>query len=462
MSRSIPSQGSSFFVFRMLAAAALFALPGSAQERLEVRASQAAGDQLGAALASAGDVDGDGACDLVIGAPQPNVAQPGYALVVSGRDGHTLRRFEGEVDGERFGVAVAGGEDVDGDGRPDVAIGASGWKRLDTGERSGRVLVASAHDGRTIRECATPEDARGVVFGLSVLLLGDVNGDGRSELAIAAPSDQITSDSGPGRVYVYDGASGEVLHDLRGKHPRDGFGHAIALAGDLDGDGAPNLFVAAPGDHAPDELQDYVRAVSGRTGATLFELQGEFRRESFGAALAGGADFDGDGRPDVAVGCGLGSENPPDGVRVFSGATREALLRLPIEAVSGRPGYALAFLGDLDGDGSSELLVARSRGGDALTILSRASAPRVLPFPQRTGLTVRACALGDVDDDRVPDFAVSSHMAQLTPLGASGGYVAVLSGRTGLPIFELRGSKAPSDEDQSGAPDAGRSNTSSK
>src|SRR5690606_33548774 len=95
------------------------------------------------------------------------------------------------------------------------------------------------------------------------------------------------------KVYVYAGADGRVLHELAGDPARDRFfGWPVADAGDVDGDGTPDILAAVDG------AARGVAVVSGRTGAELLRLASGL---SLDAGLGGLGDIDGDGRGDVLV-----------------------------------------------------------------------------------------------------------------------------------------------------------------
>lgn len=189
--------------------------------------------KFGYALVNLGDIDGDGADDVA--ASEPNFTfnnnQAGRILLLRsnrlGPSSVVWQQFTPFAAGDNAGRALGAAGDVDGDGRCDLLVSTSG----------GRVYLLSGASGAVITSLL---DTYGS-FGSSLCGLGDQNGDGRAEFAIGAP----TYNGGQGRVYVYDGATRNLLWFVEG-NMNSGFGSAIANAGDQDGDGRCDLAVGAP------------------------------------------------------------------------------------------------------------------------------------------------------------------------------------------------------------------------
>ncbi|RMH01219.1 MAG: hypothetical protein D6702_11925, partial [Planctomycetota bacterium] len=181
------------------------------------------GGEFGAALAGAGDVDRDGLPDLLVGAPRADGDAPasGRAEVRSGADGSLLLEFRGGAPWTRFGAAVAGIGDADGDGVPDLLVGAPGDSRA--GREAGAVTLFSGADGRVLVDLLGPGPlAR---FGAAVCGLGDVDADGRDDFAVGAPG---AGEDEAGAVLLYSGASGSLIRMERGARPGGAFGAALA------------------------------------------------------------------------------------------------------------------------------------------------------------------------------------------------------------------------------------------
>ncbi len=161
-------------------------------------------DELGTWLASAGDVNGDGVPDIIAGAPRDETAgsNAGMARVWSGADGAVLHTFLGSGGGDEFGEQVGGAGDVDGDGFDDLIVGSRYFALTDT---SGNAQVFSGFDGSLLHTFSISVQADFAVGGVTGI--GDVDGDGRADLAVGAPFDD-TAGNNAGRVVVYPAGRG--------------------------------------------------------------------------------------------------------------------------------------------------------------------------------------------------------------------------------------------------------------
>jgi hypothetical protein len=199
--------------------------------------------QFGASVVSAGDINGDGISDIIVGAPGQNCA-----YVFSGANGSLLFTLANPVPQPHpsFGLAVAGGKDLNGDGVPDIVVSAP-LLSVNGNNLQGRVFVFSGKDGTLIRTLDNPVPLAFSKFGASVALIPDVNGDGRADIMIGAPDQNVNGVLHAGEVFFFSGADGSVLQSLPPPAPQafGGFGSAVAAA-DLDGDGTPDPVVGSP------------------------------------------------------------------------------------------------------------------------------------------------------------------------------------------------------------------------
>lgn len=342
----------------------------------------AADDHMGWSAAAAGDVNGDGRPDMIVGAPNTG-AGVGSAYIVFGTGststvdlsalGAAGFRIDGAAAGHRAGHSVAGAGDVNGDGRPDVIVGA-----LAAGN-NGRMLSGSGYvvfgkdsttavdlnalgDGGFRIDGAAAQDGAGQSVGGA----GDVNGDGRPDLIVGAHGAD-NNGSFSGSAYVVFGRNLTTAVDLNALGT-DGFridgaaighfaGGSVAGAGDVNGDGRPDVIVGAQGasnNGRTGSGSAYV--VFGRSststidlsvlGASGLRIDGAAESDSAGQATAGGADVNGDGRADVIVGAPAASNNGRDGSGsayvVYGFGTPALSYPGPVDTTIGQPIAPLA------------------------------------------------------------------------------------------------------------------------
>jgi hypothetical protein len=346
-----------------------------------------------------------------------------------------LFEVQGRAPDDGFGIAVAGGGDVDGDGTPDVVVGAfdvmAALPRLGAEVRpiAGYAQVLSGRDGRVL--LTLESSSKDLGFGLDVALLGDVNGDGHADVAVAAPNMSPAGLFDPfrgkrrGAVLVHSGADGALLRKLADPVASVHAQTSLALCGDLDGDGRPDLAVG----HSGTDL-GLVLVYSSQDWRVLLRV--EAQEDGFGSALAGAGDVDGDGTPDVIVG-GV--------VRVLSGKTGETLHAWLGAEDPTALGSAVAGIGDVDGDGRADLLIGASRTGRTAEFAGAAFVHSgragellySLDGPHEgASLGHRVGAVGDVNGDACPDFAVTTH--------EHGARARIHSGKDGALLIEYPGS----------------------
>jgi hypothetical protein len=260
----------------------------------------------GAALAGVGDVNGDGVPDLAVGLPFQDLEGgdccEGQVVIFSGADGTPLRTLQAPPlqGGAGFGAVLAAVGDVNGDGVPDLAVGAP-WRGA-----QGAVFLLSGATGRRLRTLRAPRPQPTAQFGAALAGLGDVNGDGVPDLAVGVPNYDRVGLVDQGQVVVFSGGTGRVLHTLqdRSLHAGGRFGGALVGLGDVNGDGVPDLAVGTPlRDVASCCAQGQVAVFSGTDGHRLHTLQAP-RPQAwafFGSALSAVGDVNGDGVPDLAV-----------------------------------------------------------------------------------------------------------------------------------------------------------------
>jgi hypothetical protein len=315
----------------------------------------------GTCLSTFRDFDGDGVEDFAVGAPhrtgwefESETCQSsgvGSVMICSGKSGKVLARFDGAKSGDSFGWAVAPAGDVDADSIVDLVVGAPG---------SGDVYVLSGKSGKRVLHL--PSDPAVRSRGDCVSGIGDLNCDGHADLAIGSPYENVT-----GCVILVSGKDGSVIHRLeplelgilnRGlpselRYDRTRFGIALAFVPGVAGDDL--LVVGADGAHASGRVVVYTLKDRKR----IRVLEGtEWAFSKFGSGVDVLGDVDGDGNPELLIanpdddlGEPMTHGQAPGSVAVFSGTTGERLYSMHGDKHLDRLGYAVASCGDLNSDG---------------------------------------------------------------------------------------------------------------
>ncbi len=309
-------------------------------------ADGAPGDQLGTGVESAGDTDRDGIPDVVASGP----AGSGVAYIYSGRDGRVLQRFKSSRPDESFGNHISGAGDLDHDGYADVIVGAPGKEGED--KIAGHAYIYSGRDGHLL--LTLDGERAGDEFGSTVAGYSD----GKQQLlVVGAPRAGIRRH---GRVYVYDGASSTPKFTIEADDTGVALGAMfVSVPGDMDGDGSSEIYASDWSNAAKGRSTGRIYVHSGRTGRRLFTLTGETPGEGFGTSPSAAGDVDGDGRADLIVGAWQYGKAAVSGGRayLYSGRTGTLLSTYTSRIPGDTFGFDAVGMGDVDGDGSVDLLV---------------------------------------------------------------------------------------------------------
>ena len=385
------------------------------------------------------------------------------------------------VAGARFGESVAGIGDINGDGIADLAIGAPGAEL---------VYVFSGFDQTLIHTIKDPVRASGTRFGFAVRGIGDVNGDGIKDIVVGAigsllptdikisPPPEIPSLSLPqylaclappsyftstptsatiakyGQAYIFSGATGGLIHNLTpvslASMDNRHFGYALAPLGDINGDKIPDIAIADPKLTSRGGTGD-VYAFSGATGSQLWLVRegdtviagygGRVEGASLGECLAEIEDLNGDGKRDLLAGApyynvGVSGDSLWTGrVFVLSGSDGTIIRShaSPIKSHGDYFGRSLTSIGDQDGDGVDDYAIGLPGSDystyDSMIYLFSGSSGSSLsyfssPSNERLG-TLSFARVNDKDGDGLDDFWVSTSQSGSVYLMDSAGNIII-------------------------------------
>ncbi|WP_374086300.1 thrombospondin type 3 repeat-containing protein [Methylomicrobium lacus] len=275
---------------------------------------EAAGDQFGSAVAGGGDVNGDNIPDILVGAPKADVVggdgkkrkDAGIAVVFSGANGTKLFSLEGEAAGDNLGMAVAFVEDIDADGRDEIIVGAPKADGVDSNGKkikdAGSASVYSYKEGGIAHVHTFEGESKGDLFGSSVAS-NDVDKDGKADAIIGAYRADASNSSGKklrdaGRVYIY-ALSGDFLEIFRQNGEQGGSRLGFAVAGaDVNGDGFADVLAGAPGENLVEANKTYkdagsVSVYSGQSKSRLYSVHNKALQKGalFGSAVGDAGIF---------------------------------------------------------------------------------------------------------------------------------------------------------------------------
>ncbi len=390
-----------------------------------------ANDELGEHAVTLGDINGDGCPDFIITAPGANAGDGAAYIFYGGPAPHASPDviLTGETgSASAFGSSAASAGDVNGDGYPDVIVSAPSYSQYE-----GAVYIF--YGGPTL--VSKPATSADVIilgqdlyseFGRSVSGAGDLNGDGRPDILVGAPGEHSSTGMSfifyGGPTLVSKGAqSADVF--LTGQAANDQFGYSLSIVPDMNRDGVSDALISAP----------YQNSYTGRAylfygGPTLVSkgagsadviLSGAGAGDYFGYPCAAVGDINGDTWPDIALGAPGYSSNTGRCYVFFGGPTllskgaAAADVIMTGETAGGYFGFVSPVPGDINGDGYPDLIVGLPSvyvfyGGPTLTSRSAASADLILS-PETTGghFGFSVSWAGDLRADGFADLLVGDY-----------------------------------------------------
>ena len=486
----------------------------------------------GSAVSNAGDINGDGFDDLIVGAPQGSDggsyageayvifgSASGFGTSVGGRQVIDLTTFtsaqgfiiQGDAASDAAGVSVSSAGDINGDGYEDLIVGAKAGD--DGGNYAGEayVIFGSASGfgtdvgGRQVIDLTSLSSAQGFIIqgdaagdaaGFAVSNLGDVNGDGYDDVAVGALFGD-DGGNGAGESYVVFGSASGFGTDVNGRQVIDltnltaaqGFivqgdaagdrsGMALSGAGDINGDGYDDFIVGTPrgndgGTYAGEAYvifgsgDTFGTTVAGRqvidlttlTAAQGFIIQGDAQLDFAAQSVASAGDVNGDGLDDLIISAGGGDlgGNSAGQAYVIYGSTggfgtdvngRQVIDLTNLTAAQGfiiqgdtagdAAGQSVSGGGDLNGDGYDDLIVGATGGddggdaaGEAYIVFGGATGTESTASVVRTGTAGADNLIGNAGNDSL----IGNGGADVMRGGAGDDFIAVAD----LAFADIRG-----------------------
>ena len=463
------------------------------------------GGRFGFSVSSAGDINGDGFDDLIIGAPFSRLpfVSSGAAYVVYGQAGGFAPSFDVvDLDGSTGfqlrsglfqatdGYSVASAGDVNGDGLDDIMIGSSG-----SGGRSVYVVFGSTTEfspdfnlttlngstGFRIKLSGTDPDT----LGRSVSSAGDVNGDGFDDLLVSADFADF-SGTGSGVAYVIFGKSGGFTatvdpsaltgsdgFSIGGGAAGDRLGFAVATVGDINGDGFDDVAIGAPEADSNGARSGTVHVVFGHTGSFAanidissldgtdgFQVKGASAGDNLGMGVASAGDVNGDGFDDLILSAPGAQPNGTysGAAYVIFGNAGGFSADLDLSTLNGTNGFkmsgaaagerlgsSVSSAGDINGDGFGDLIIG-SNGVDAYVIFGKAAGFSAnfdlsaldgsngfkIDGEEPSGTGIAVSSAGDVNGDGFDDIMVGAPYLPVGDASAVGASYVIFGHATGV------------------------------
>lgn len=393
----------------------------------------------GYSVSGAGDINGDGFDDIVVGAPRYDNGQfdEGVAFVFAGTPNGVGKTASNMLEADQadasFGTSVSAAGDVNGDGYGDIIIGAMHYDDAEDEEGAAFVYFGSP-SGLNPVPVKLESNKTGAWFGCAVAHGGDLNDDGFSEIVIGAMN-YSNGQPEEGALYIFPGSSNGPdpagLRIIESDQEDARLGNAVAPTGDLNGDGHDDIVAGAFGVGEYDAGAIFIGYGSANSlnSLTLDCIKGIQDQAHFGWDASGAGDVNGDGFGDVIVGSNA-YDNGDGAAHIYygspAGITQANVTHLHTHetGMAAAMGESVAGAGDLNGDGYSDVIVGEPWYIDentsvltGLVLIYYGSPAGIDPGPQRItgnpadtydffGLSVTAA--GDVNADGYSDMVVGS------------------------------------------------------
>jgi len=394
--------------------------------------------QFGLSVGTAGDVNGDGYSDVIVGACGYGVLQEGAAFVYYGSGSGLSTTPDwtalGNQDGAYFGYSVGTAGDVDGDGYSDVIVGASSYDDGETDEGAVFAYYGSPDGLSLIPDWTVFGNQVEAYLGWSVCTAGDVDGDGYDDVIVGAGLyDNSQTDEGVAFVYYgsEDGLSLTPEWTVFGNQVEAYLGMSVGTAGDVNGDDLSDIIVGVRryvnGEASEGAAFVYYGSATEMSTTPDWIAEGNQIGAYFGYSVGTAGDVNGDGLSDVIIGSPFydNGENEEGAAFVYLGSA-SGMSTTPDWLAEGNQiganfGRCVSTAGDVNGDGYSDVITGsphydngESEEGAAFVYLGSFHGPMPKPVWTPEGNRINAqfgyylSTAGDINNDGYDDFIVGS------------------------------------------------------
>jgi len=365
-------------------------------------------DVYGTSSSGAGDVNGDGYDDIIVGASGYNLGQGRAYIYYGGINMNSVPDviLNGEAAGNNFGNSVSAAGDVNGDGYADVIVGANSYS-----SSTGRVYIYFGGAlMNNVSDLIITGGASGDNLGYSVSKAGDVNGDGYGDVIAGATG--ITSNTGKAFIY-YGGASMNNVADvtLNGEASNNNFGSSVSDAGDVNGDGYSDVIVGAKNYSGGfGKCYVYYGGASMNNTADV-TMTGLISFEYLGYSVSGTGDINGDNFDDVII-SSFPMIGNAKGYVFFGGSVMNNVADLTVSSNASSDGFgaAVSGIGDINADGYKDFAVGAIYNSSIgkVTVYYGGANPDTIADQSVIGESgnfgFSVSDAGDVNDDGYADF----------------------------------------------------------